>query len=100
MVIRADGGRSTCQLVAFPGQGGQPARLVINLDEPAEASSSYQVLVEPTAGGPAVLVGSITVTHGHGTLTTTVPAGTGPVDAVRIVDSPSSVRYRATFQSV
>jgi hypothetical protein len=100
VVIRADAGRSTCQLVAFPAQDSQPARLVVNLDEPGDTLSSYQVLAEPTDGGPAVVVGTIAMVNGHGMLAVSIPAGTGPVHAVRIIEGAHTVRYRATFESV
>jgi hypothetical protein len=100
VVIRADAGRSTCQLVAFPAEAAQPARIVVSLDEPGDPPSSYQVLAERTDGGPAVMVGTIAMADGHGMLAASIPAGTGPVDAVRIIEGPHTVRYRATFASV
>lgn len=103
VVVTAAGGRATCRLVAFPRQGNQAAWLVIHLDEPDEppgVSSSYQVLAEPTGGGPAVMVGTIPIDDGQGTLTVSIPPRTGPVNAVRIIDSPDIVRYRATFASI
>jgi hypothetical protein len=100
VVVRADGGRSTCQLVAFPAQGAEPARLAIALDEAGQGPESYQVAVEPSGGGAPVLVGTITMANGHGTLVASIPAGTGPVDGVRIMDSPGTVKYHATFQAV
>ncbi|MDQ6616481.1 MAG: hypothetical protein M3083_17505 [Actinomycetota bacterium] len=100
VVLRADAGRSTCQLVVFPSVGTQPAQLVVQLDEPGDAPGVYQVLAEPTAGSPAVLVGTINMVDGHGMLTASIPAGTGPVHAVRITEGSHSVKYRATFQSV
>ncbi len=99
-VVWADKGRSWCQLVAFPGHGSVPARLVIYLDEPGDPPGSYQVLAEPTNGQPAVLVGTIVVADGHGTLTAAIPPGTGPVDAIRVLDAGRALRYRATFASV
>jgi hypothetical protein len=100
VVLRADGGHSLCQLVAFPGAGAQPARLVISLDEPGEPSGSYQVLAQPADGRPAVLVGTITMAAGHGLLTAAIPPGTGPVNEVRIVEPPGNVKYHATFAPV
>jgi hypothetical protein len=99
-VVRADGGRSTCQLVAFPRQGAQPARVVINLDEPDETPGPYQVLAQPTGGGQAVFIGTIAMMNGHGTLVTDIPAGIGPVDGVSILDAPNAIKYHATFPSV
>jgi len=103
VVVRADSGRATCRLVAFPGHGSQAAWLVIHLDEPDEppgAAGAYQVLAEPTDGRPAVLVGTIAMEDGQGTLTVSIPPGVGPVHAVRITESPNAVRYRATFASI
>lgn len=103
VVVWASGGRATCRLVAFPSHGSQPAWLVIHLDEPDEPpgdTGTYQVFAEPTGGGPAVLVGSISMDDGQGTLTTTIPPGTGAVHGVHITDSPNEVRYRATFASI
>lgn len=99
-VVWADKGQSWCQLVAFPSHGGVPAQLVIHLEEPDDPLGSYQVLAEPTNGQPAVLLGSIVVANGHGMLTAAVPAGTGPVDAIRVIDSNRVLKYRATFASV
>ena len=99
-VVWADKGQSWCQLVAFPGHGSQPAQLVIHLDEPDDPLGSYQVLAEPTNGQPAVLIGRIVVAKGHGMLTAAIPAGTGPVDAIRVIDSGRVLKYRATFASV
>jgi type II secretory pathway pseudopilin PulG len=99
-VVWADKGQSWCQLVAFPSHGSLPAQLVIRLEEPGEPPGSYQVLAEPTNGQPAVLVGTIVVTNGRGTLTAAVPAGTGPVDAIRVIDADRALKYRATFASV
>jgi hypothetical protein len=99
VVVRADGGRSTCQLVAFQGDKTQPARLVIQLHEPGEPPDDYQVQAEPTKGGPAVVIGTISMDHGYGILTASIPDGTGPVDAVLILEGPS-IKYRATFASV
>ena len=100
VVIRADGGQSWCQLVAFPAAGGQPARVIVQLDEPNGSLDDYQVLVEPTNGHPAVLVGVIQLVAGHGTISASIPPGTGPVDAVRIVESPGVVKYRAVFAPI
>ncbi|HEX3542565.1 MAG TPA: hypothetical protein VHT75_19210 [Acidimicrobiales bacterium] len=100
VVIRADGGRSWCQLVAFPATGGQPARVVVQLDEPDGSLDSYGVLVEPTNRRPPVPVGIIGLVAGHGTMTASIPPGTGSVDAVRIIDSAGSVKYRAVFAPV
>ena len=100
VVIRADGGRSWCQLVAFPAAGGQPARVVVQLDEPDKPLDSYEVLVEPTNGHPAVPVGVVNLVAGQGTMTASIPPGTGSVDAVLIVDSPATVKYRAVFAPI
>ncbi len=100
VVVRADGGRSTCQLVAFPRDGTHPARLIINLDEPGEPPGPYQVLAEPSGGGQAVVVGTIAMMNGRGELIADIPAGTGPVNGVIITDSPHSIKYHATFQPV
>lgn len=100
VVLRADAGRSTCDLVAFPSSGTEPARLVISLDEPGERSSTYLVLAERTDGGPAIALGRISVVDGHGSISAAIPAGAGPVDAVRIMDGADVVRYRATFLAV
>jgi hypothetical protein len=100
VVVRADEGRSTCQLVAFPGSATQPARVIIHLDQPEEPTGSYQVLAEPTNGGPPVGIGTIVLVGGHGWLMASIPANTGPVDAVRILEASQSVRYRATFVPV
>jgi len=96
-VVWADGGSSTCQLVAFPATGTQPARLVVHLDEPSDPHGSYQVLAEPADGGPAVPLGTISVVNGQGLLTAAVPAGTGPVHGIRVLDPGRGVKYRATF---
>jgi anti-sigma factor RsiW len=100
VVIRTDGGRSTCQLVAFPGTATQPARLVIHLDQPEEPAGSYDVLAEPASGGPAVAIGKIVLVDGRGWLMASIPEGTGPVDEVRILEASQTVRYRATFEPV
>jgi anti-sigma factor RsiW len=99
VVVWADDGRSTCQLVAFAHAGTQPARLVIHLNEPGEQHSSYQVMAEPIDGHAAVLVGTIEVTNGEGTLTAAIPNGTGPVDAVRVMEG-TSTKYWAKFAPV
>jgi hypothetical protein len=101
VVVRADGGRSTCQLVAFPGTASQPARLVIHLDEPADSSvalGTYQVLVEPSDGSPPVALATIPVEHGQGTLTAPIPRGIGAVHGVEILEA-NSIKYRASFPS-
>jgi hypothetical protein len=100
VVIRADDGASTCQLVAFPRSTTEPARLVIHLDQPKEPAGSYDVLAEPADGGKAVAIGTIEMVGGHGWLMATIPAGTGPVGAVRIIEASKTVRYRATFEPV
>ncbi len=100
VVVWADRGTSTCQLVAFPATGSQPARLVVQLDEPSDPRGSYQVLAEPAAGGAAVPIGTITVVNGQGMLNAAVPAGTGAVHAIRVLDPGHGVKYRATFLPV
>ncbi|MDQ1443465.1 MAG: hypothetical protein QOG97_3693 [Acidimicrobiaceae bacterium] len=100
VVIRADDGASTCQLVAFPRSATEPARLVIHLDQPKEPAGSYDVLAEPADGGKAVAIGTIEMVGGHGWLMASIPAGTGPVGAVRIIEASKTVRYRATFEPV
>ncbi|MDQ1369496.1 MAG: hypothetical protein QOF20_1849 [Acidimicrobiaceae bacterium] len=100
VVIRADDGASTCQLVAFPRSTTEPARLVIHLDQPKEPAGSYDVLAEPADGGKAVAIGTIEMVGGHGWLMASIPAGTGPVGAVRIIEASKTVRYRATFEPV
>ena len=101
VIVWADHGRSTCRLVAFVHHGQERAWLVIQLDEPGERIGSYQVLAEPAAGGPAVVVGTLTVTDGLGILAAAVPAGTGMVNAVRVVEPTThKVRYRAPFAPV
>jgi hypothetical protein len=101
VVVRADGGRSTCQLVAFPGTASQPARLVIHLDEPADravALGTYQVLVEPSDGSAPVALATIPVEYGEGTLTAPIPRGIGAVDGVEILEA-KTIKYRAMFPS-
>ncbi|MDQ1417246.1 MAG: hypothetical protein QOF81_2859 [Acidimicrobiaceae bacterium] len=100
VVIRADDGASTCQLVAFPRSATEPAHLVIHLDQPKEPAGSYDVLAEPADGGKAVAIGTIEMVGGHGWLMASIPAGTGPVGAVRIIEASKTVRYRATFEPV
>jgi hypothetical protein len=100
VVVRADSGQSLCQLVAFPATGSQPARVVIHLDEQGTSPDSYQIFAQPSDGRPAVRLGSIALTGGHGTFLASVPAGTGPVDAVLIVDGPNTVKYRAVFAPI
>jgi len=100
VVVWGDGGQSTCQLVAFPHQGSQPARLVIYLEEPTVPPDDYQVFAVPAGGGKAVLVGTIAVAHGEGTLTVAIPASAGPVDGVRVMEGPGNTKYSATFASV
>ena len=101
VVVRADGGRSTCQLVAFPGTASQPARLVIHLDEPADravALGTYQVLVEPSDGSAPVALATIPVEYGQGTLTAPIPPGIGAVHGVEILEA-NTIKYRAMFPS-
>jgi anti-sigma-K factor RskA len=101
VVVRADGGRSTCQLVAFPGTASQPARLVIHLDEPADravALGNYQVLVEPSNGSAPVALATIPVEYGQGTLAAAIPPGIGAVHGVEILEA-TTIKYRATFPS-
>lgn len=100
VVVWADDGTSTCDLVAFPATGTQPARLVVHLDEPSETRGSYQVLAEPADGGPAVPIGTVSVVDGQGTLSAAVPAGTGAVHAIRVLEPGRGVKYRATFLPV
>ena len=100
VVIRADDGASTCQLVAFPRSATEPARLVIHLDQPKEPAGSYDVLADPADGGNAVAIGTIEMVGGHGWLMASIPSGTGPVGAVRIIEASKTVRYRATFEPV
>jgi anti-sigma factor RsiW len=99
VVVWADDGRSTCQLVAFAPTATQPARLVIHLDEPGEQHSSYQVVAMPADGHPGVSIGTINVANGQGTLTTSIPNGTGPVDVVRVMEGPAT-KYWAKFAPV
>jgi hypothetical protein len=74
--------------------------LVVHLDQPAEPTGSYEVLAEPVHGGPAVALGTIVLVNGHGWLMASIPVGTGPVDAVRILEASQTIRYRATFEAV
>jgi len=100
VVVWADAGKSTCQLVAFARKGSQPARLVIHLDEPTDPSDIYQVFAVPSDGGPAFLVGQVIVSDGQGTLSATLPNDAGLVDAVRVMEGPGDTKYRATFSPV
>jgi hypothetical protein len=99
-VVLADGGRSTCRLVAFPSVGSQAARLVISLDEPPAPPEAYQVLAEPADGNTPVVIGTIAMVNGHGMLVTSLPARIGPVDGVRIMDSPNTIKYHASFAPI
>jgi hypothetical protein len=54
----------------------------------------------PVDGKPAVLVGTINVVGGQGTLTASVPPGTGRVNAIQVVEGPNSIKYRATFAAI
>jgi hypothetical protein len=99
-VVWSDGGKSSCQLVAFPPSGGQPARLVIHLNEPSDVADTYQVYAVPTNNGPEVLIGTVTVTDAEGTLTAVIPTSAGRVDAVRVVDASQRTKYWATFAPV
>ncbi|MGH9125039.1 MAG: hypothetical protein ACRDZ8_09995 [Acidimicrobiales bacterium] len=98
-VVWADHGRSTCQLVAFPASGSQPARLVIHLEEPAEPPDLYKVFAVPVHG-PQILVGTITIADSEGTLVAAIPASAGPVNAVRVTGGTGTTRYWATFAAV
>jgi hypothetical protein len=100
VVVWADGGKSTCQLVAFAPRGAQPARLVIHLDEPNAPPDSYQVYAVPAGTRPAFFLGTVTVSNGQGTLTASLPTSSGPVDAVRVMEGPENTKYWATFAAV
>ena len=100
VTVWADHGHSTCQLVAFPKTGTQPAHLVIHLEEPGQSAEDYQVFAVPVHGGREIPVGTITVTDAEGTLTAAIPPSAGPVNAVRVADGSGSTRYWATFAAV
>jgi hypothetical protein len=93
-------GHWTCQVAAFPGQAGRPTELVIHLDEPASANGWYTVEAEPASGATPVPVGTITVVDGTGMLNTTVPRGTGKVQAIRVLSPAGELHYRAAFPPV
>ena len=97
--VRADNGTGTCRLVAFAGRAGRPAELVIHLDEPGEPPGTYSVVARPSSGRPEVPLGTIEVRDGQGSLDAMVPAGTGPVNGVRILES-GHLHYQANFTSV
>jgi hypothetical protein len=99
-VVSSDEGHSWCNLIAFPGHGTTPAQLVVELDEPGQHEGSYQVMAVPVDGKPAVLLGIINVVDGQGTLTASVPPGTGRVNAIQVLEGPNSIKYRATFAAI
>jgi hypothetical protein len=94
------GGTWTCRVAAFPGRGNQPTEIVVRLDEPGEVTNWYTVEAEPVNGGAPVRVGIVNVKKGQGTLVTTVPAGTGKVWGIRVLETGTTVRYRASFAPV
>lgn len=98
-VVWADHGRSTCQLVAFPPSGSEPARLVIHLEEPGEPPDAYQVFAVPVHG-PQILLGTIRVSDSEGTLDAAIPPSAGKVNAVRVTGGTGTTRYWATFAAV
>lgn len=98
-VVWGDGGKSWCNLSAFPGHGTTPAQLVVQLDEPGQPDESYRVMALPVDGSPAVLLGTINVVDGQGTFTASIPPGTGRVNAIQVLEGPS-IKYRATFAAI
>jgi hypothetical protein len=99
-LVRADGGKYTCQLVAFPAQGKQPAEMVIHLTEPGDPGGSYQVLAEPVDTAPPFQVGTVNVVNGEGLLIVTIPTRTRPIHGIKVVDTSHEVRYRASFAPI
>jgi hypothetical protein len=91
------GGTWTCRIAAFPGHGNQPTEIVVRLDEPGEVTNWYTVEAVPANGGPAVPIGTVEVKSGQGTLAAAVPAGTGKVRGIRVLETGTKVRYTASF---
>jgi hypothetical protein len=91
------GGTWTCRVAAFPGHGSQPTEIVVRLDEPGEVTNWYTVEAVPANGGGVVAIGRVFVKSGQGTLAATVPAGTGKVRGIRVLETGTTVRYTASF---
>lgn len=90
-------GGGTCRVVAV---AGHPTELVVRLDEPGETRGDYRVDAVPARGGASVALGALHLQGGLGMLDATLPAGTGPVSAVRVTDAGGTLRYTVTFPAV
>jgi anti-sigma factor RsiW len=98
--VWADGGKSTCHVVAIPGHHGHGAELLLRLDELTEGPDAYPVLVQPANSGQAVPVGVVTVVKGQGNFDTVVPASVGKIRGVRVLEEDGRLRYQATFPPI
>ncbi|HSS12195.1 MAG TPA: zf-HC2 domain-containing protein [Acidimicrobiales bacterium] len=98
--VWADAGKSTCQVVAIPGQDGHGPELLLRLDEVAEGPSAYPVLVDPANGGRAVPIGMVNVVKGLGHFDAVLPAGVSKIRGVRVLEEDGSLRYQATFSAI
>jgi hypothetical protein len=97
-LVSFGGGRWSCRVAAFPGQGQRPTEVVVRLDEPNQESSSYTVQAEPVSGGAPVAIGTITLVGGRGVLDASVPAAAGKIRAIRVIEANGTARYPdATF---
>jgi len=94
-VTKSDEG--TCRVVALPGH---PAELVVRLDEPGETNADYTVDAMPAHGGTPIWLGALHLQGGRAVLDTTVPAGTGPISAVRVTDARGTLHYWVAFRAV
>ena len=71
----------------FPGTAPSRPSWSSGSTSPARSTDWYTVEAQPASGGAPVPIGTIQVKAGQGTLATTVPAGTGKVRGIRVLET-------------